>query len=122
VSSWHSLGDRIREARTAKKLTLRKLATLLDKSPSYVSDIENDRRIPSEAVLREACDIVSLDFDQMMALAGRFGDRTQRQLRKTPSLGTLLRRLADLPPDKMEAVIGSTLERLDKPPRKRPNR
>ena len=122
MSSWHSLGDRIREARTAKKLTLRKLATLLDKSPSYVSDIENDRRIPSEAVLREACDIVSLDFDQMMALAGRFGDRTQRQLRKTPSLGTLLRRLADLPPDKMEAVIGSTLERLDKPPRKRPNR
>jgi transcriptional regulator with XRE-family HTH domain len=122
MSSWHSLGDRIREARTAKKLTLRKLATLLDKSPSYISDIENDRRIPSEAVLREACDIVSLDFDQMMALAGRFGDRTERQLRKTPSLGTLLRRLADLPPDKMEAVIGSTLERLDKPPRKRPER
>jgi transcriptional regulator with XRE-family HTH domain len=122
MSSWHSLGDRIREARTAKKLTLRKLATLLDKSPSYISDIENDRRIPSEAVLREACDIVSLDFDQMMALAGRFGDRTERQLRKTPSLGTLLRRLADLPPDKMEAVIGSTLERLDKPPRKRPKR
>jgi transcriptional regulator with XRE-family HTH domain len=122
MDSSQSLGDRIREARTAKKLTLRKFAALLDKSPSYVSDIENDRRIPSEAVLREACDIVSLDFDQMMALAGRFGDRTERQLRKTPSLGTLLRKLADLPPEKMEAVIGSTLERLEKPPRTRPKR
>jgi transcriptional regulator with XRE-family HTH domain len=122
MSSSDSLGDRIREARTAKKLTLRKFAALLDKSPSYVSDIENDRRIPSESVLREACDIVSLDFDQMMGLAGRFGDGTERRLRKTPSLGTLLRKLADLPPDEMEAVIGSTLQRLEKPPRPRTKR
>jgi transcriptional regulator with XRE-family HTH domain len=122
MSSSDSLGDQIREARTAKKLTLRRFAALLDKSPSYVSDIENDRRIPSESVLREACDIVSLDFDQMMGLAGRFGGGTERRLRKTPSLGTLLRKLADLPPDEMEAVIGSTLQRLEKAPRLRTKR
>jgi len=122
VSKSHSLGDFIREARTAKKLTLRKFAVVLDKSPSYVSDIENDLRIPSEAVLREACDILTLDFDQMMGLAGRFGDQTERQLRKTPSLGTLLRKLSDLPPDQMEAVIGSTLQRLEKAPRNRTKR
>lgn len=122
MSNPHSLGDRVREAREGKKLTLRKFAALLDKSPSYVSDIENDRRIPSEGMLREMCDIILLDFDQMMALAGRFGDRTERQLRKTPSLGTLLRKLADLPPDEMEAVIGNTLERLEKAPRPRKKR
>jgi transcriptional regulator with XRE-family HTH domain len=122
MSNLHSLGDRVREAREAKNLTLRKFAALLDKSPSYVSDIENDRRIPSEGVLREMCDIIALDFDGMMGLAGRFGDGTERRLRKTPSLGTLLRKLADLPPSEMEAVIGSTLESLEKPRKTRKKR
>ena len=109
-----TLGDHVREARSAKKITLRTFAKLLDKSPSYVSDIENDRRTPSEAVLREICDLLALDFDRMMALAGRFGDETERQLRKTPSLGTLLRRLAELPPDEMKAAIEGTLQRLER--------
>jgi HTH-type transcriptional regulator, competence development regulator len=117
-----SLGDIVRDARTARKITLRKFAAMIDKSPSYVSDIENDRRTPSEGVLREICDLLALDFDRMMALAGRFGDETERQLRKTPSLGTLLRRLAELPPEERESAIGGALQRLDRGSGTRPKR
>jgi transcriptional regulator with XRE-family HTH domain len=113
-SKSNSLGDIVRDARTARKITLRKFSAMIDKSPSYVSDIENDRRTPSEGVLREICDLLELDFDRLMALAGRFGDETERQLRKTPSLGTLLRRLAELPPEEMESAIGGALQSLDR--------
>jgi transcriptional regulator with XRE-family HTH domain len=87
-----SLGDQIRTARVAKGLGLRELARLIEKSPSYVSDIEYDRRIPSEDVLRAICTHLDLDFDRMLALAGRLGDEADRYLRREPAAGVLLRR------------------------------
>lgn len=87
-----SLGDQIRTARVAKGLGLRELARLIEKSPSYVSDIEYDRRIPSEDVLRSICANLDLDFDRMLALAGRIGDEADRYLRREPAAGVLLRR------------------------------
>lgn len=87
-----SLGDHIRTARIEKGLGLRELARLIDKAPSYVSDIEYDRRVPSEAVLRALCDELGLDFDRMLALAGRLGDEADRYLKRQPAAGILLRR------------------------------
>jgi transcriptional regulator with XRE-family HTH domain len=45
-----TLGQVIRDARVAAGTTLREFARTLDITPSYQSDIENDRRIPSEDV------------------------------------------------------------------------
>lgn len=87
-----SLGGQIRTARVAKGLGLREFARLIEKSPSYVSDIEYDRRIPSEDVLRSICTHLDLDFDRMLALAGRLGDEADRYLRREPAAGVLLRR------------------------------
>lgn len=101
----HSLGDIIREARVRDKITLRDLAKKLGKSPSYISDIENDRRVPGEVLLREICDEFSLSFDELMGLAGRIGDQTERQLRKTPLLGLVFRKVSNLPPDAMQDVL-----------------
>ncbi len=107
-----SLGDLVRGARAKKNITLRKLAQLLSKSPSYISDIENDRRVPGESVLAEMCKILGLDFDESMALAGRLGEETERQLRKTPALGALLRRLSHLPIDRRQAFVNEVNEKL----------
>lgn len=90
-----TLGDRVRQARIAKGLSLRDLAGRLDLAPSYLSDIENDRRIPSEEVLKGLSKELELEFDDLMALAGRFGDRADRYLKRNPTAGRLFRRLSD---------------------------
>jgi transcriptional regulator with XRE-family HTH domain len=47
-----SLGTVIRDARVKSGRSLREFAKLLDITPSYQSDIENDRRVPAEDLLK----------------------------------------------------------------------
>ena len=89
-----SLGDLIREARTPKG-SLRDFAKKLDITPSYLSDIENDRRIPAEEVLGRIAELLELDFDELMAKAGRFGEEAERYMRRHPTVGVLFRKLSD---------------------------
>lgn len=89
-----SLGDLIREARTPKG-SLRDFAKRLDITPSYLSDIENDRRVPAEEVLRRIAELLGLDFDELMAKAGRFGEDAERYMRKHPTVGVLFRKLSE---------------------------
>lgn len=46
-----SLGERIRELRDAKRMSLRDLAAVVDVSPPYLCDIELGRRFPSSQIL-----------------------------------------------------------------------
>jgi transcriptional regulator with XRE-family HTH domain len=90
-----TLGDVVREARNSAKLSLRDLAKRINKTPSYISDIENDRRIPSEDVIRDIAKVLNLEFDEIMALAGRLGSRAERYIKRHPIVGVLLRRISD---------------------------
>ncbi len=101
-----TLGDVIRDARTKLDLSLRDVTKRLGITPSYLSDIENNRRIPSEEVLRKLADLLNLEYDDLMARAGRFGEDAVRYMMRTPAAGVLLRRLAQ------EEVPGATVERL----------
>jgi len=89
-----SLGEVIREARVAKG-SLREFAKKLGITPSYMSDIENDRRIPAEEVLKSIANHLELEFDDLMARAGRFGDDAERYMRRHPTAGVLLRQISD---------------------------
>ncbi len=102
-----TLGDRIRVGRARKKLTLRELAVAVDKAPSYLSDIENDRRIPSEDLLSGLAAELDLDFDELMAAAGRIGTDTDRYLRRNPAAGVLFRTLSEhnVGPEALERLI-----------------
>ncbi len=95
TDSPRSLGEHIRDSRVRKGLGLRELARLIDKAPSYVSDIEYDRRVPSEEVLRSICDVLDLDVDLMLALAGRLGEDADRFLRRNPAAGVLFRKVSE---------------------------
>ena len=90
------LGSVIRSARIAIGVSLRKFASNLGVTPSYQSDIENDRRIPSENVLKRTAVLLGLDFDELMALGGRFGEGAERYLRHQPTAGALLRKLSEI--------------------------
>ncbi len=89
------LGDVIRGARVAAGMSLRDFAKALDKTPSYLSDIENNRRVPAEPVLRDIVRVLPLDYDDLMARAGRFGEQATRYMMRTPGAGVLMRKLSD---------------------------
>ena len=89
-----SVGDTINRARVDKRLGLRALARQLEIAPSYLSDIENDRRVPSEALLLKMSRLLELDFDMLMQQAGRLGEHTEQYLRQHHVAGQLFRRIA----------------------------
>lgn len=94
-TSGTSLGQQIRDARVGAGLSLRALARQLEVAPSYVNDIENDRRVPSEAVLRRIASELGLDADLLLAAAGRVGEGAREYIREQPAAGVLFRRLSD---------------------------
>ena len=108
-----TLGDEVRAGRIRKDMSLRELARQVDLTPSYLSDIENDRRIPSEEVLKVLAEVIDLDFDRLMGLAGRFGDEAERLLRRTPTSGLLFRRLAQR--EDAGSIIDQWLKDLEAP-------
>lgn len=110
-----SVGDIVNEARVRKRLGLRALARELNIAPSYLSDIENDRRVPSEAVLRDMSRVLELDFDQLMQEAGRLGEGAEQFLRENQLAGRLFRRMAQsqLDQEALEKLM-SSFEELEK--------
>ncbi|MGK3962059.1 helix-turn-helix domain-containing protein [Sorangium sp. So ce118] len=110
-----TLGEVLREARVQADLSLRDLAKKLSITPSYISDIENDRRVPSEEVLRGLANTFNLDFDHLMALAGRVGDQAERYLKHHPTAGVLFRRISDkrLPEEDLQKLV-KTVEQMGK--------
>jgi transcriptional regulator with XRE-family HTH domain len=86
-------GSIIRAARENRG-TLRALARQLNISAAYLSDIELDRRVPSEGTLCRIASVLDLDFGELMALSGRLGWYTEHYLRTHPAAITLLRAIA----------------------------
>lgn len=117
-TSGKSLGDVVREARVAKGLSLRDLAKKLGKTPSYLSDIENDRRVPAEEVLRDLARVLDVDFDDLMARAGRLGENAVRYMMKRPAVGVLFRKLSDA--NAPEEVIDQLARMVDRLGKKKP--
>ncbi len=93
-------------------MSLRELARRLPVTPSYVSDIENDRRVPSEDVLGKIAVELGLDREDLVARAGRLPADAERYMRQTPAATTLFRRITEQRLDKAE--IQDLMDRLDK--------
>jgi|SRR3984893_1010613 transcriptional regulator with XRE-family HTH domain len=89
-----TFGEAVRRQRLAKGLGVRELARALGLSASYISDIEHDRRTPSEIVLRALAHVLGADTDVLMTLSGRLGDEVTDYLRRTPAARELVRVLA----------------------------
>lgn len=112
TSKSRTLGETLRDARLALDLGLRELAKEIELTPSYLSDIENDRRVPSEDVLGQFAKRLNLSFDELMSLAGRVGDQAERYLKREPMVGVLFRRISE---KRLSAdEIGTLLTKVDK--------
>ena len=110
------LGDLINKSRVTKRLSLRGLAREVGIVPSYLADIENDRRTPSESVLRRISAILDLDFDDLMQQAGRLGEEAEHYLRQERLAGQLFRRVAEtnLDQEALQELLNK-LEQLEGP-------
>lgn len=111
ISGNTTLGTVIRDARVKSGRSLRECARLLDITPSYQSDIENDRRVPAEDVLRRTADLLGLEFEELMALAGRLGEDAERYMRRQPAAGALFRKLTET--NAPEALLRKMIEEAE---------
>lgn len=89
-----TLGNTIRKARTEIKLSGRTFANCVGISAAYLCDIELDRRVPAEEVLRTIARLLGLKASNLLLLVGRVDARTKRFLEKHPSVLTLVSEIA----------------------------
>ena len=61
---------------------------------SYLADIENGLRTPSENILQQLCTGLSLDFDDAMVTCGRLGRLAEGYIKEHPEVLRLMRLLA----------------------------
>jgi transcriptional regulator with XRE-family HTH domain len=92
-----SLGERIRELRDAKDLSIRELCRKAgDISAAFVSDIELGRRHPSDQVLRDLAKVLGTTFDELKAHDMRPAvDEMKRRAMQDPKMGFAFRRILD---------------------------
>ena len=78
-----TIGEIIAEARKNSGLSLRDLAAKLEIHFTYLADIEKNRVIPSETIIKSFAlqPELYLEFDELMALAGRIGEDAENYLK-----------------------------------------
>ncbi len=92
-----SLGERIRELREAKDLSLRELSKKAgDISPAFMSDVELGRRHPSDQVLAAIARVIGASFDELKKLDNRPAlEEMKHRVMRDPMWGFAFRRVLD---------------------------
>jgi transcriptional regulator with XRE-family HTH domain len=114
-----NLGEEIRRLRLRAEFTLRGLAADLGVSAAHLSDIEHNRRRPSERLLRKIADrlkSVGATYDSLEQLISGIDTKTREWAASTPGARALLRLLLEAGRDPQE--IHRALEKLLGPKRK----
>lgn len=107
------LGEEIRRLRIQAGYTLRGLAQDVGVSAAHISDIEHNRRRPSEKLLRKIADKLrktGVTYDSLEKLLSGIDAKTREWAATTPGARALLRRLLEAEVDPQE--IHRTLEKL----------
>jgi transcriptional regulator with XRE-family HTH domain len=107
------LGEEIRRLRLEAGYTLRGLAADVDVSAAHMSDIEHNRRRPSEKLLRRIADKLrktGVTYDSLEKLLSGIDARTREWAAETPGARVLLHRLLEAEVDPQE--IQRALEKL----------
>ena len=90
----HTFGDWLRAERESQKVSLRKTAFAVGIDPAYLSDIERDRRVPSDRVLDAIADQLGLPRDEVSARSGRIGAVAEKYIKRNPEMVRLIRHFA----------------------------
>ena len=86
-------GAFIRQERERREIGLREMAGKIGVSPTYLSKVERDEFAPpTEDKVRKIAEIIEIDADQLLALAGRVSSDLSEIIKRHPvELAALLR-------------------------------
>ncbi len=89
-------GQYLRVTREAKKISLRKFAEKVGKTPTYISKIERNElgTKPSEELVKNIAEELNLDFDDLIIRAGRIPEEIPNIINERPQQMTALLRSA----------------------------
>ena len=102
------LGEKIREIREARDLSLRELARRVGVTPGFMSDVELNRRNPSDEKLREIARALMTSADALREFDSRPPWREMRSANiSNPTYGLAFRRLmdSDVSPEEMLELV-----------------
>jgi transcriptional regulator with XRE-family HTH domain len=92
-------GERVRELRRAKQLTLRGLAAKVKVNFTYLSKIENHKLdfgdYPGEGLIRKLAKVLGTDEDELLLLAEKIPDAIRRRVVQRPDAFRKIARLDD---------------------------
>ncbi|OYW24887.1 MAG: transcriptional regulator [Planctomycetales bacterium 12-60-4] len=107
-----TLGERIRELRQAKQLTLRDLAAKVGVGFTYISKIENHKleegHSPSENLLHKLAAELDGDEDELLLLAEKVPEPIRKRVCERPEVFRVLAGLDDLTLDQLLDCVGKT--------------
>ena len=94
-----TFGERVRELRKAKNLTLRDLAAKVKVNFTYLSKIENHKLdfgdYPGEGLIRKLAKALGADEDELLLLAEKVHDEIRRRVVQRPDAFRKIARLDD---------------------------
>jgi len=91
-----TLGQRIRELRDGKDLSLRDLAKKIEKSAAFLSDIELGRRYPSDEALSDMARVLGASVEDLRSHDTRPPMKSIKRLTSSdPLYGVAFRRVVD---------------------------
>ncbi len=91
-----TFGERIRELRDEKDISLRELAKRLEISAAFLSDVELGRRYPSDKVLVKIAEALGVSFEDIRGYDTRAPiEELKRLTSANPVYGIALRKVID---------------------------
>lgn len=100
-----TLGKKIRELREAKGYTLREFALQAGISSPFLSDLERDKRRPTDETLMAIAKKLSVTFEELKKFDGRINDEVKEWLNEKPLMGTLMRKMVQMPEREREKIV-----------------
>ena len=101
-----TLGDRIRELRQQKDLSLRELARKLELSAAFLSDVELGRRHPSDQVLTALSRLLGTTVEDLQSYDTRPPVQDIKRLAASdPAWGLAFRRVLDMSPEELLKIV-----------------
>jgi HTH-type transcriptional regulator, competence development regulator len=112
-----SFGEILRERRVAKGYSLRKFAELLGVSPTYLSQVEQDKveAPPTTERVQRMAELLEVNPDEFIALAGRVPGDLPEIIQKQPmQMPELLREASGLTADQLRKLTEQARKFKDK--------
>jgi transcriptional regulator with XRE-family HTH domain len=105
-----TFGERVRELRKCKNLTLRELAAKLKVNFTYLSKIENQKlsfgEYPSEDLIRKLAKVLGAEEDELLLLAQKIPEDIKKRVIERPDAFRKFAALDDKTIDKLLEDLG----------------